>query len=193
MNKLTTQLQKIVNDELSPHERVLWAGQPVAKRVAMAAFKLWLFFIPWTALTLFMFKEVYETSEGEFIPQVFLIPFILIGVWMLLTPIRKWFNARKIVYVVTNKRVMTIEANRQINIQSIEADKISILEKKMYSDGAGDLILSKEIYHHKTRTGNRDRDRHRVTEKIRKKGLFAVPNVKLVEDSIRAMLRENRS
>jgi Zn-dependent protease with chaperone function len=191
MNKLTSQFQKIINNELASHERVLWAGHPVAKRMAMTAFKSWIFFIPWTAATLFMFKEVYDTSKGEFIPQIVIVVFALIGLWMLLAPIRKWFKARKMVYVVTNKRVMTIEAIGQIKIHNFEADKISILEKKIYTDGCGDLILSKETYLHSTRGGNRDRERNRVTQKIRKKGLFAVPNVKLVEDSIRTMLREN--
>ena len=191
MNKLTSQFQKIINNELAPHERVLWAGHPVAKRMAMAAFKGWIFFIPWTAATLFMLKEVYETSKGEFIPQIVIAVFVLIGFWMLLAPIRKWFKARKIVYVVTNKRVMTIEAIRQVKINNFEADKISILEKKIYTDGSGDLILSKETYLHSDRGGNRDNDRKRVTKKTRKKGLFAVPDVKIVEDSIRTLLREN--
>lgn len=191
MNKLSSQLQKIINNELAPHERVLWAGQPVAKRMAIAAFKHWIFFIPWTAATLFMLKKVYETSKGEFIPQIAIGVFVLIGFWMLLAPIRKWFSAGKMVYVVTNKRVMTIEVGRQVKINNFDADKVSVLEKKVYSDGSGDLILSKETYLETTRGGNRDRDRNRQTKKTRKKGLFAVPNVKLVEDSINTLRREN--
>lgn len=187
MNKLKSQLQKIVNNELQPHERVLWAGQPIGKRMMMSAFKLWLFFIPWTGVTLFLFKDMWENSNGDYVPLLFIVPFFLIGIWMLLAPIRKLFSAGKIVYVVTNKRVMTIEAKRQVKINSFEAEKISILEKKVFSDGSGDLILSKETYLHTERRENRDR----VTKRTKRRGFFAVPDVKLVEDSIRTMLREN--
>jgi len=180
MNNLKPELKKLVDNELRSRERVSWAGQPIAKQRAISGFALWLFFIPWTGFSIFWVNGAIEQSKGESAFPLFGIPFLLIGIWMLLTPIREWFKANKTVYVVTNQRAFTIEAIKSIKVTNFNSEHITNIEKKINIDGSGDLILLKENYV--------DSDGDKQTKE---KGFFAVTDVKLVENYIQKMCEGN--
>ena len=53
ISDLPEHLQQRLRAELRPGESVAWAGQPNPSRYVKSGFAIWLFFVPWTAFSVF--------------------------------------------------------------------------------------------------------------------------------------------
>ena len=58
MIKLPSEIQDRVKNQLKHAEIVVWAGQPDPEKFMKSGFAAWVFFIPWTAFSIFWLAGV---------------------------------------------------------------------------------------------------------------------------------------
>lgn len=149
LSSLPADLQQRLRNELQPGEWVTWVGQPVPDLYMKPGFLMWLFFIPWTLFALFWMAAASgfalpNLASGLGLFPLFGLPFLLIGIVGLCTPLKLRRRARMTVYAITNQRAITIEGTKSITVRSYTAADIAFLERVEHKDGSGNLILQKK-------------------------------------------------
>ena len=135
--------------QLLPGERVLWSAQPRARKQGLV-FLIWLFAIPWTVFALFWtWMAATPLRQGqhfggyiEYGFPLFGLPFILIGLGMLATPFRLLLRARRVVYALTDSRVIRLYAGRDTKVESIQIDQVGQIDAQHDADGYGRLSIA---------------------------------------------------
>ena len=184
---LPEHLQQRLRAELKPGESLVWSSQPNADQFMKSGFLLWLFFIPWTVISLIWIAsalnfQLPQFNGGQNLFPLLGIPFVLIGIGGLCTPIWRKRHARSIIYAITNQRAITIEGVKSFTVKSYSPSDISMLERHEGPDGLGSLILKSESY--------RDSDGIQQTTQY---GFFAIENVRAVENFVQNLIRTNHS
>jgi hypothetical protein len=185
ISDLPEHLQQRLRSELKPGEALAWTAQPNPDRYMKSGFKNWLFFIPWTAFSLFWMAgasgfQMPQFNSGMGLFPLFGIPFVLIGLGGLGSPLWMRHKARSMVYAVTDQRAITIEGKKSITVKSYLAADILNMERTEHPDGSGDLVLRSEQY--------RDSDGDRQTKRY---GFFAVDDVRRVENLVGKLVQSN--
>ncbi|WP_217896643.1 hypothetical protein [Novosphingobium sp. B 225] len=124
--------------------------RPAAPAQAGLVFLIWLFAIPWTAFALFWtWLAATPLREGQHIGgyieygfPLFGLPFILIGLGMLATPFRLLLRARRVVYALTDQRVIQLYAGRSTKVQSVQIDQVGQVDAQHDPDGYGRLSIA---------------------------------------------------
>lgn len=182
MYRLPPALQERVMRELQPGEVVSWVGQPDPRRMMLSGFVLWLFFIPWTAFSVFWIAgasgfRLPDFSElFDFFP-LFGLPFFLIGIGGLSSPFWLYRKAGSMVYVVSNKRAFSLSGWRSITVESWRPEQLGSITRTERPDGSGDLVFATEVW--------RDSDGDRRT---RQKGFTGIPDVRMVEGHLQRLV-----
>lgn len=138
---------QIINNEVSSGEKLLWWGQPEAMRQVLASFAIWLFAIPWTAFACFwvvMASQSVLHGKHSLGPMawafpLFGLPFILIGLGMLLMPFSAWLKMRSTYYLLTDKRLVVLTDGRTRTTQSYQLNGLTNLVRTEYGE-RGDLV-----------------------------------------------------
>jgi hypothetical protein len=174
-------------------ERMLWAARPDRRVAALLSFGIWLIAVPWTAFALFWIalpmSALYETYTGInigapkgtptliiWIFAIFGVPFVLVGLGMLLAPFAAIRKGWRTLYVLTTKRLAVLEGGRTVSVVSIRPDEISGLSRKEGPDGRGTLIVHQGF--------ERDSDGDRVEKKVE---LGVINEVRKVEGLVAAL------
>jgi len=186
---LPPDLAALVDAEMGSGERVVWLGRPIPSRFARMSLGRVLFGIPWTAFALFWiagasgFKRPDFSRGFSLFALIWGIPFVLIGLWMLSSPIWMLRKATRTAYVITDKRALVVEAHtwRGGTVRSLEPDCLTDLRRTQYRDGSGNLVFARGY----SNTGPSRRNPTDV-------GFFAIPDVKVAEDRIRELVHEAR-
>ncbi|WP_053013798.1 hypothetical protein [Caldimonas brevitalea] len=147
-----------------------------------SGYKAWSFFVPWTAFSLFWMAgasgfrlPTFESGWSLF--PLFGLPFLLIGIAGLASPIWQKRKAYSIVYAITNQRAFIMQGTKSVTVKSFRPVDIENLERTEHQGGFGDLLLKTEFY--------RDsRGRQRGHEQ----GFFAIADVRRVERMIEALV-----
>jgi hypothetical protein len=198
-------LRTTVEDELDPGERIEWLAQPLPGRsFPWAALFPMLFGIPWTAFAIFWvvmaggFFEQGPQDEGRFFFALFGVPFILVGLGMLSSPIWIRRRLRKAVegtaYVITDRRVVVFDkgyygeglvpammgglAKRMgggLNIRSYYPADLKNIERTQRDDGTGNLLFGEILFSSETNGQT----------SITRSGFFSIPETKDVERRLR--------
>jgi hypothetical protein len=72
---------------------------------------------------------------------LFGLPFILIGLFLLATPILQFLKDRKTVYAITSRRIIIIRIGRKTEYKSIYPEKIVDFNRREAGDGSGNLVV----------------------------------------------------
>ncbi len=172
---LPVDLQSIVRSELKRDEEVFWVGQPDPGRFSRSALPIVLFGIPWTAFAIFWiygasgFKSPSVSGPAGFFP-LFGLPFVLIGFGMLSSPYWLKRKAKRMVYVITDRRAIIFGGGRNVKIESFGGADMSNISKVVRGDGSGDLIFASYINFSRDSDGDCNRN-------ITKIGFIAVKNI----------------
>ncbi len=141
-------LQDIINRELEPGERIEWLDMPKPRFFTPASTGAFLFGIPWTAFALFWTAgAAWGVSESDTGPGLFNffplfgVPFILVGIGMLSTPIWVYRNARHTVYVITDRRAIIISGSRSITVHSLSPEQLQNISRCERRNGTGDVLF----------------------------------------------------
>ena len=186
ISALPQHLQLRLRDEMKAGEMLVWVGQPDPGRYMRSGFLLWLFFIPWTAFSIFWIAgaanfKVLNFDDGWSYFPFFGLPFMLVGLGGLSAPLWLRRKAKTTIYAITDRRAMSIEGAKTIKVKSFLAGDIAQIEKTQHPDGSGDLVLRTERY--------RDSD---GDQRTRQDGFFAIPDVRQVERLVENLFRNTQ-
>ncbi|MDM5177890.1 hypothetical protein PO883_11875 [Massilia sp. DJPM01] len=147
---LSKHLQQRLQAALTPDERLVWVGQPIARhymkreayqvRVVFAAMVvcglLWI--VGGLARTLIIYG-----LDFDFLPLIG-VPFLLIGVRGLRSPSDLKEQARFVVYAITSERVILLGGDDPETIRTYRPVQLQQIERTEHAGGWGDLILETE-------------------------------------------------
>ncbi len=186
LSNIAPQLETLIQSELAAGESVAWSGSPSPSRMAKKALPMLLFGVPWTAFSIvwvgMAVKGVWSRGlmlhPGAWLFPLFGLPFVAVGLWMLSAPFWARRKAPLTVYVITDRRAIICETRlfRGVMVQSFQPAQLGGLKRVQQADGSGDLILDRRV--------SFDSEGGRRTTEI---GFFGVPDVKYVEELVRAL------
>ena len=183
MNPGDAQLR--AQSELQSGESLYWTGTADPGRAALTALPASIFGIPFAGFALFWISQAYHATsamskssqnaftKGFTVFPLFGVPFLLIGLGIILAPLWAFLKGRSTVYAVTNQRVMIITGGSTRSVKSIMPADIVSIDHRERPDGSGDIVIQTTGM---TRTNN-------STSQI-KVALFGIPNVKQVAQQV---------
>lgn len=185
MNPGDAQLR--AQSELQSGESLYWAGTVDPTRAAISALPAALFGIPFAGFALFWINTALHAthslskSSNGFAKSfsvfpLFGLPFLLIGLGIVLSPLWAYLKGLNGVYAVTNQRVMVITGTTSRSVKSIVPADIVAVEHRERPDGSGDVLI---------RTNSTISNRNSVSQIT--VGLYGVPNVKEVARQVMAL------
>lgn len=135
--------------ELKVGERVVWQARPLA-RVQKLAFWIYLFAIPWTAFSVFWTVMAAAGTETSSHPvswlswafPLFGLPFVFVGLGMLLMPFKPLYDRNKILFAATNERLLEIRLHGSLAVRTVPARRIGLIERMENRDGSGFLKVA---------------------------------------------------
>lgn len=142
---LPRRLRELVEDELEDGETVRWLDRPIPRYFTTESIGAFLFAIPWTAFAVFwMFGAAgFKIPDFRGGPESFFclfgLPFVLIGLAMLSSPLWARRKLRRTVYVITDRRAILFVAD---DITSYEAAEIGKTRRTQKADGSGDVFFA---------------------------------------------------
>ena len=186
--KIPKELRRKIDDELQPGEFIKWVEQPIPRFFTAASIGSVLFGIPWTSFAIFWmwgasgFKlpDPREGLQPQYLFALFGVPFVLIGFGMLSNPIWVWQAARKTVYLVTDKRAISIQGGWSTTIRSYLPDQLKDVYRKERADGTGDVIIAIRRW--------KDSEGDQRSEEI---GFLGVRSPRGVENMLRQLMQNN--
>lgn len=163
-NANMARLRAALERELGPDEVVQWHGWQLG-RIEPRMFGIYIFAVPWTLFSLAWtgiattaVAASGQTGLGLFAWAfpLFGLPFVAVGAWMLSRPFVPLWERGRVLYVVTDKRVLKLSLGRALTIKTVPADRIGLAERREEAHGTGTLSLAVRI--------GRDSDGDRQTE-----------------------------
>lgn len=182
-NPSMARLRHALERELGPDEAVRWHGWQLG-RVDPRHFLIYVFAVPWTAFSL-MWTVLAASAVGA--PGIGLVgvafplfglPFIAVGGWMLSRPFVPLWQRGRVLYVVTDKRVLKLAVGRDLTVSTVPAERIGLAERQEQRDGSGTITLAVKI--------GRDSDGDKQTENF---AIGPVADVKAAQGAIYAVER----
>ena len=160
-NTAMARLRLALEREFGPGESAVWHGWQLA-RIDPTHFLIYVFAVPWTAFAL-MWTVLAAGAIGVsgiglvgIAFPLFGLPFIAVGCWMLARPFVPLWEKGRVLYVVTETRVLKLALGRELVVKTVPADRIGLSERREQPDGSGTLSLAVRI--------GRDSDGDRQTE-----------------------------
>lgn len=144
------QLRQALERELGPDETVRWHGWQLGK-IDPRHFLIYVFAVPWTAFAL-MWTALAASAVGA--PGIGLVgiafplfglPFIAVGGWMLSRPLAPLWQRGRVLYVVTDRRVLKLAIGRDLTVMTVPAERIGLAERQEQRDGSGTITLAVKI------------------------------------------------
>lgn len=181
---LTADARARLGSELAAGERLLWSAQPRARH-QLGAFGIWVFAIPWTVFALvwesFAIMPWFAATRapdavawgmGIAFP-LFGLPFILVGLYMLLAPFRAIGTARRTIFAITDRRIIAVTGRAAHHVKSVPVTSIGPIDRTDHRSGYGRLSIQ---------THSRfDSDGDRITDRFVMQG---IPNPRRAEQII---------
>jgi hypothetical protein len=183
---LPRHLRDAVTRELAG-EAILWVGRPSPFRAFLSTLPIWLFAIPWTVFCVgWEYAALAGWLSGSPAPSgthgamaavfaLFGIPFVLVGLGMMAAPLIAWSRARRMVYAVSPRRLVSLTVGRSLAVKSIPLASVVRTERVERRNGHGTLKVVVGTH--------RDSDGDRVDDK---EILWSIPEVRKVEQLVTA-------
>jgi len=179
--------------ELQSGESLYWTGVADPRRAALMALPASLFGIPFAGFALFWISSAYHATstmtrssnnsftKGFAVFPLFGLPFLIIGLGVILAPLWAYLKGLSTVYAVTNQRVMLITGGNTRSVKSVTPADIVSVDHRERPDGSGDIVILTTA---QTRTNN-------SVSQV-KVGLFGVPNVREVARQVMNLHTQQR-
>jgi len=174
-------LQNLISRELERDEKVVWSAMPKPRYFAGPAAGAFAFAIPWTAFSVFWMAgaagfKIPQFNQGiDFFP-LFGLPFFLIGIGMLSSPLWAYRKQLKTVYLITDRRAITIDGGRTSTIRSYLPENLKDIFRREHRDGTGDVIINRIAW--------KDSDGDKQMQDL---GFLRIQNAKSVETMLKTM------
>ncbi|GAB4280724.1 MAG: hypothetical protein Kow0029_25480 [Candidatus Rifleibacteriota bacterium] len=183
------ELEQKLQRELYSGESVIWLGVPVPRLFKPETTVAFLFSIPWTAFSIFWicgasgfsFPDLGKGFHPFMLFPLFGLPFVLIGLGMMLSPVFSYLKDCKTLYAITNQRVITITGGRTTVVNTYEPDSIQQITKNVRGN-TGDLIFTHSTW--------KDSEGYMHNVDI---GFFNIPDVDAADKALRKLLELSKS
>jgi hypothetical protein len=170
--------EQIAIEQLSGGERLLWAGSPAPGSAALGALPATVFGIPFTGFAAFWISSTARITTREEGPwalfPLFGVPFLLIGLGLLLAPLWAYLAARNTVYAVTERRALIISGSRSRRVRSFTGAEVGNITRVERADGWGTVTFAAG-----TPVGSKGFERYS------RASFVGIPEVRRVEQLIR--------
>lgn len=182
----------VIRRELQPGEMLLWNGSGSHFRMGWGSVPVVIFGMMFFGFAVFWtvmaFGGMSRAASGggmpsflRFLCPLWGVPFMLVGLGVMTSPVWAKLKARKTLYALTNRRAIIFEkamfgSSRQVH--SYDPRALGAMTRVDRSDGSGDLVFEEKI------TG-RGKGGHAITKKV---GFIGVPDVRGVERAVRDAL-----
>jgi hypothetical protein len=151
--QIPAKLRRQIERELEPGEFIQWVEQPLPRFFTGQSATYFLMGIPFTAFAIFWmcgaagFKvpDLRERIKFEHLFALWGVPFILVGLWMLSSPLREWLKAFRTVYLITDKRAISIESGWFTTIRNYTPAQLKDIYRKERQDGTGDVVITTRL------------------------------------------------
>ena len=192
-HELPTFLRDAVEHELESGERIEWMGRPKLFFTMPSTLMVLFLCVLWTPIALFFtaigiiltVMGAWMTREtngvlGPVIVFLFSLLFTLFGLAMLSVPFLVYRHFANIVYVITNRRAITVEGVPKITIRSYPPNELRNMYRREKRDGFGDIIIA----------GQKRSDAHgsHTSEKLL---FWNVRDVKRIEELLRLLAKQS--
>jgi hypothetical protein len=165
LGALSQEQHALAQSHLRSDERMLWVGQPDARRMARN------YIVPgWGAA--FVIAVVLALIGVDLLVLVLFVPVLLV-IMLLLGLLWIYPDARRTVYALTDQRVLVLNTRRPETPQELSGSDIGALRCFEQPDGTGDLFFASAEYQ---RTRRRGTTRHF--------GFIGIPQVRDVEQQM---------
>jgi len=174
------EVRRIVSAELGIGEELLWTDQPIPKGAMSQALPIFLFGCIWAAFCIpsFIANIASQSVTPDLSSILFMVPFVLIGLACLLSPVFTFYRARETIYAITNRRIIIIKVGFARTVQRFDPGAINTLERTERQDGLGDLLFR--------RTYTTDSEGHK---NVQVEQFLAIPNAQHVEELLKDLLK----
>lgn len=176
---LPPDLRQKLADELRPGEKLSWSAQPRPRAVLRQAFAMLLGGGFFTAFAVFWMAApfLFDNHAGHRPPVFFTlfgVPFLLIGLGTMTSPLWSQKTAARTVYGLSDQRALIIRPRTfgGWTVQSFMPDRLTSMTRTERADGSGDLIF--EQFTERVGTGSR----------TTRRGFLGIDRVREVEDLI---------
>jgi hypothetical protein len=158
---------------------------PTARFFTPVSTGVFLFAVPWTAFAIFWICgasdfKIPDFQEGFDIFPLFGVPFLLIGLAMLSSPLWAYKKALKTIYVITDRRAITFDGGWSTTIRSYPPDKLQDIYRKEERDGSGDVVITRRAW--------RDSEGDRQTDEL---GFLRIRNPKEIEKMLKELAEQS--
>lgn len=132
---------------LEPGERLLWHGRAVRPKFGPGCAQFGMgaaftgFALFWTSLAWLFTRAGSQQDSMSYWFPLFGIPFILVGLWLLISPLLGRVAARKTAFAVTSHRVVRLLIGRGRVSEDIAVTDIAGIETAVAADGRGTLVM----------------------------------------------------
>ncbi|GIX20502.1 MAG: hypothetical protein KatS3mg120_2178 [Erythrobacter sp.] len=160
-------LRRALERELAPEESILWHGWQLG-RIEPKRFLIYVFAVPWTAFALLwtglaMAAMLHAGEDGPgflgWAFPLFGLPFVAVGLLMLAIPFGPLIARGRVLYVITDRRVLRLSLARALEVKTVPGDRLGLSAREERRDGSGTLSLAVRI--------GRDSDGDKETEFFR--------------------------
>lgn len=172
--RIPYRLEQRIHRELEPGERIEWKEMPIPHYFSTVSTGAFLFAIPWTAFAIFWMFGASQSGSIAF--TSFGIPFVLIGLGMLSSPIWTYRKSLNTIYIITDRRAITFDGGYAVTIRSYEPKRLQNVFRKERKDGSGDVIISHKEWQ------DSDGDKHR--EEL---GFIRIKDPKKIESMLKKL------
>jgi Bacterial PH domain len=178
--------QQRAQSELQSGESLYWTGTADPVRASVAALPAALFGIPFAGFALFWITQAYhatsamsKSAHNSFVSgfrvfPLFGLPFLFVGLGIILAPLWAFLKGGNTVYAVTNQRIMIISGGTTRSVKSITPADILSIDHRERPDGSGDIVIQ---------TTGLVRSNNNLATPV-KVALFGVQNVKQVAQQV---------
>jgi hypothetical protein len=176
-HSLPLPLRDLMDRELEPDENLHWVGQPgMTFFLGISAFAPCLFAIPWTGFAVFWMYSAARTGAPLFF-VLFGLPFVLVGLAMLGSPLFTRRSLKNTVYAITDRRaIIIVKSFFSTKVVSVGPDELAGLQRKERANGTGDILFNGSDFTSQQAPGT-----------IPTNGFHSIPEVREVERLLKSI------
>ena len=146
---ISPMIRNRIEHELLHEEKLIWMGLPTPQYFTLKAKDSFSSGILMTAFMIFWMTAggvgVSHTSLGIYGGILFALcglPFLLIGLYMLSTPLWTYKKLKKTVYAITNNRALIIELGWSVKTSAYTPQDLTKISREEKSGGTGNILFA---------------------------------------------------
>jgi len=170
----------VIARRLAAGERLVWWDRPDRMGFARRELNFGTLFGVFFFLFAIFWMSQASRPPGPFF--LFGVPFVLVGLWMVTTPLRAYWNAGKMVFALTDKRAMILTGAK---LAARPLEQLPFVETESLADGRGDVLFFNEPASFAPGNWN-----HQTM--MRKSGFIAVADAERVAQEMLKLMEKRR-